>query len=123
LASTALGERLAALYAAFNARRIDTILEQMSGEVDWPNAWEGGRLQGKQAVRDYWTRQWAEIDPTVEPRAFTTLPDGRVAVDVRQTVRSLDGARLGEGDVRHVYAFDGDLVTRMDVEETADPSA
>jgi hypothetical protein len=116
LASTALAERLAALYAAFNAREIDTVLEQMSAEVDWPNAWKGGRLHGREAVRAYWTRQWSEIDPTVEPRAFTTLPDGKVAVDVRQTVRSLDGTLLAEGDVRHVYAFDGDLVTRMDVE-------
>jgi hypothetical protein len=119
LASTALAERLAALYAAFNAREIDTVLEQMSGEVDWPNAWEGGRLRGREAVRAYWLRQWSEIDPTVEPQAFTTRPDGRIAVDVHQKVRSLDGALLAEGDVRHVYAFDGDLVTRMDVEENA----
>jgi hypothetical protein len=117
VAETALAERLTALYAAFNARQIDAILEQMSAEVDWPNAWEGGRLRGREAVRAYWTRQWSEIDPTVEPQASTTLPDGRIAVDVRQTVRSLDGTLIGEGDVRHVYAFDGDLVTRMDVEE------
>jgi hypothetical protein len=119
LASTAVAERLTALYAAFNAREIDTVLEHMSEEVDWPNAWEGGRIHGREAVRDYWLRQWSEIEPTVEPQAFTTLPDGRVAVDVRQTVRSLDGALLREGDVRHVYAFDGDLVTLMDVEEGA----
>lgn len=119
MASTALAERLAALYAAFNAREIDTILEQMSGDVDWPNAWEGGRLHGTEAVRAYWLRQWSEIDPTVEPQAFTTLPDGRIVVDVRQTVRSLDGTLLAEGDVWHVYAFDGDLVARMDVEENA----
>jgi hypothetical protein len=93
------------------------VLEQMSAEVDWPNAWEGGRVHGREAVRVYWLRQWSEIDPIVEPQDFTTLPDGRVAVDVRQIVRSLDGALLGEADVRHVYAFDGDLVTRMDVED------
>jgi len=27
-----------------------------SDDVDWPNAWEGGRLHGKDAVRDYWRK-------------------------------------------------------------------
>ena len=34
-------------------------------DVDWPNAWEGGRLRVPEAVREYWTRQWAAIDPSV----------------------------------------------------------
>jgi hypothetical protein len=68
-------------------------------------------------VRDYWSRQWAAIDPTVEPGAVTTRPDGKVAVDVHQLVRSLDGTLLGEGDVVHVYSFRGALIARMDVED------
>lgn len=114
---SARAERLSDLYAAYNARELETVLEQLSPEVDWANAWEGGRVHGRDAVRDYWTRQWAEIDPTVEPQSVTELPDGSVAVDLRQTVRDLDGALLAESDVRHVYRFDGELVARMDVEE------
>jgi hypothetical protein len=91
----------------------------MSPDVDWPNAWEGGRVRGHAGVRDYWTRQWAAIDPAVEPLGFTTRPDGTVAVEVHQVARSLDGALLGEGRVVHVYAFSGDLISRMDVEEPA----
>jgi hypothetical protein len=94
------------------------VLEQMSEDVDWPNAWEGGRVHGRDAVRDYWTRQWSEIDPTVEPKGMEERSDGRLAVEVHQTVRALDGTTLSEGDVRHVYRFDGDLIARMDVEET-----
>ena len=109
-------EHVQALYAAFNAREIDAVLERLSDDVDWPNAWEGGRVHGREAVRDYWTRQWSEINPTVEPRAFVPLPDGGLAVRVHQTVRGLDGALLSEGDVRHVYRFEGELVDRMDVE-------
>jgi hypothetical protein len=109
--------RLRELYRAFNAREIDAVLAAMTEDVDWPNAWEGGRVQGRDGVRDYWTRQWAEIDPTVEPVGFTTRADGSVAVDVDQAARSLDGELLGEGRVVHVYTFDGDLVARMDVEE------
>jgi hypothetical protein len=113
-------ERLRATYAAFNARDIDAVLAQMTADVDWPNAWEGGRVQGRDAVRDYWARQWAAIDPTVEPLGFTTRPDGRVAVDVRQVARALDGSLLADVRVLHVYAFRDDLVARMDVEEPGD---
>ena len=51
--------------------------------------------------------------------AFDSRPDGSVVVEVHQIARALDGALLAEGDVRHVYAFEGDLVVRMDVEEHA----
>jgi hypothetical protein len=112
-------DRLSGLYAAFNARDIDAVLAGMDARVDWPNAWEGGRVVGHEAVRDYWTRQWAAIDPRVEPESFTALSDGRVAVDVHQVVRGLDGAVIAEGRVRHVYVFAGDLVARMDLEEAA----
>jgi hypothetical protein len=42
-------DRLQELYRAFNARDIDTVLDQMTGDVDWPNAWEGGRVRGHYA--------------------------------------------------------------------------
>jgi ketosteroid isomerase-like protein len=93
------------------------MLEQMTEDVDWPNAWEGGRLVGRDAVRDYWTRQWAEIDPHVEPVAITRLPDGRFEVEVAQTVRSLDGSVLSENTVAHTYTIRDGLIVRMDVSE------
>ena len=115
-------QRLRALYAAFNAREIDEVLAALAEDVDWPNAWEGGRLRGRAAVRDYWTRQWAEIDGRVEPVGFVSRPDGRVAVEVDQTVRDLEGALLSEGRVRHVYAFRAGLVVSMDVEQPDSPT-
>jgi hypothetical protein len=107
---------LTELYTAFNARQIDAVLVAMTDDVDWPNAWEGGRLRGKEAVRDYWTRQWSEIDPRVEPVSFARRPDGRIAVEVQQVVRALDGSLVSEGRVMHVYALRGGLVSGMDVE-------
>ena len=113
---------LRVIYEAFNARDIDVVLAHMTPDVDWPNAWEGGRVHGHDAVRDYWTRQWAAVDPTVEPVAFTTRPDGSIAVEVHQVVRGLDGRHLGDGRVLHVYVLRDGLVARMDVQElsTAD---
>src|SRR5215218_1247521 len=56
-------------YRAFNARDVEAAVELMHPEVDWPNAWEGGRVVGRAAVRDYWKRQFAAISSHVEPRA------------------------------------------------------
>jgi hypothetical protein len=108
---------LRATYEAFNARDVDAALRRMAPDVDWPNAWEGGRVRGHEGVRDYWTRQWSAIDPAVEPVAFATRADGSIAVQVDQVARDLDGALLGRGRVVHVYVFHHDLIVRMDVEE------
>jgi hypothetical protein len=58
-----------------------------------------------------------EIDPHVEPLAITERSDGRLAVTVRQTVRSLDGQLLNDSQVVHVYRLDDGLIHAMDVEE------
>ncbi len=47
-------ETLRRAYRAFNAREVDIATDLMHPEVDWPNAWEGGRVVGRAAVRDYW---------------------------------------------------------------------
>ncbi len=108
---------LRVIYKAFNARDAEEVLPHLTPDVDWPNAWEGGRVHGHEGVRDYWTRQWAAIDATVEPMAFAPRPDGSVAVEVHQVVRDLDGTPVADGRVLHVYVFRGELVARMDVEE------
>jgi len=104
------------MYDAFNARDVEAVIATMRDDVDWPNAWEGDRVHGRDAVRDYWARQFAAIDPTVTPTAFAQRPDGRIAVTVHQVVRSPGGDLLSEGDVLHVYALRDGLVERMDVE-------
>ncbi len=50
---------LSGVYDAFNRRDIDAALARMHPDVDWPNAWEGGRVHGRDAVRAYWERQFA----------------------------------------------------------------
>lgn len=100
-------------------RDIEAVLSQMTADVDWPNAWEGGRVHGHEGVRDYWSRQWASIDTRVEPVAFSARADGSIAVEAHLLARGLDGALLSEGRVVHVYSFRAELVAGMDVEEPA----
>lgn len=105
------------LYEAFNRRDVKAVLAMMSDEVGWPNAWKGGRLVGREAVREYWAAQWAEIDPHVEPLSVLERADGTLAVTVRQVVRSPGGELLGESQVLHVYQLHDGLIRRMDLEE------
>jgi hypothetical protein len=110
-------EILETAYRAFNARDLESALACMHPDVDWPNGMEGGRVQGHSGVRAYWTRQWKQIDSHVEPRSFTTAPDGRVIVDVHQVVRDLDGNLLADQMVQHVYDIQDELVLSMEIRE------
>jgi ketosteroid isomerase-like protein len=105
------------LYGRFNARDIDGVLAHLSPDVDWPNGWEGGYLRGRDEVRAYWTRQWAEIDGKVTPVGFSVEPDGRIDVTVHQVVKNLDGELLQDATVQHVYRLRGDQVEHMEIRE------
>ena len=91
------------------------MLVHLAPGVDWPNGWEGGRIIGREAVRAYWQRQWAAIDPRVEPMAIETDPEGRTHVRVHQLVKSLDGKILDDSKVEHVYDFEGPFIRRMTI--------
>lgn len=109
--------QLLELYGAFNARDIDSVLTAMSADVEWPNGWEGGRLEGREAVRDYWTRQWAEVRLVLTPVRSRERDDGRTEVTVTQVARDPSGFVLAREEVRHVYELDDDgLVRRMHTE-------
>src|SRR5262245_48680248 len=101
------------MYGAFNARDIDTVVAGMHNEVDWP--WEGGRLHGRQSVRDYWLRRWRMIDPKVEPVAFDVDPENRIIVRVHQLMCDLDGNFISAGVLEHVYRMQDGLVRSMEM--------
>lgn len=104
-------------YRGFNARDIDTVLSLMQPDVHWPNGWEGGYVQGQEAVREYWTRQWQEIDPTVNPAHITPMEDGRVNVTVHQIIKDMQGNIQFDGKLHHIYTFTNGLISKMEIEE------
>ncbi|OYW74462.1 MAG: hypothetical protein B7Z37_17695 [Verrucomicrobia bacterium 12-59-8] len=108
-------ERLRAAYAAFNARDIEAALALMTPDVAWPRAFKGGFVRGPEEVRAYWTEQWSEIDPHVEPLAFHPEDDGRILVEVHQVVRDLAGTLLADDRVGHRFAFERGLIQGMEV--------
>jgi len=115
-------ELLRYAYAAFNARNIDAALATMHPDVEWPNGMEGGTVHGHQGIREYWTRQWTLIDPHVEPVGFAQTDDGRIAVDVRQTVRDREGNLLVDQRVQHVYRIEERLVRSMEIVDAPAPA-
>lgn len=115
---------IAEAYAAFNRRDLDAVLAMMSETVSWPKVSEGGRASGKGEVRAYWTHQWLEVDPHVDPIEVLDRGESGVHVRVHQIVKNLDGVVLSEGEVWHVYTFADGLIERMDVGTSeGDPSA
>ena len=110
-------EFLKQVYQRFNARDIDAVLAALHSDVTWANGMEGGHVHGREAVRSYWTRQWATVDPRVEPTAFSTGVDGVTIVEVHQTVRDLQGAVLVDQMVGHIFRIENSLITRFDIRE------
>jgi ketosteroid isomerase-like protein len=113
--NSVMAHRIHNLYAAFNDRNSDFVVEQMTPGVEWPRAFKGGFVQGQDAVRAYWEDQWREIDPRVDPVSIEPLEDGRVDVEVHQVVRDLEGNLIADSIVHHIYSFDGEAISRMEV--------
>jgi hypothetical protein len=107
-------------YAAFNKRDIDGALALMKQDVRWPRASEGGKVVGKEEIRAYWTRQWSEFDPHVEPLAMTEEDGGRIRVRVHQLVKSRHGDILSDSEVVHVFSMNSGLIAAMDLRDEAD---
>ena len=114
------------LYERFNARDIDGVLASLADDVAWANGMDGGHVQGHAGVREYWTRQWDQVSPRVEPVGFRRMTDGAVFAEVRQSVFDLEGKPLQgqthglkDKTVGHVFRFRDSKVTRFDIEDVA----
>ena len=114
------GQLIAQAYAEFNRRNIEAALSLMTENVSWPKASEGGRAQGKEEIRAYWTRQWQEFDPRVEPLYIIEREAGTFEVRVHQLVKSLDGDVLADTEVGHVFTIENGLIARMDLKDNPD---
>ena len=105
------------MYDAFNRRDFEAVLAVMHSDVEWPNGWEGGWVHGRDAVREYWKRQFEVLDSQVHPQRFTSELDGRIAIDVHQVVHGKDGKLVADRVVQHVYELRDGLIQRMEIRE------
>ena len=123
-------DALRQMYDRFNARDADGVLASLAEDVLWANGMDGGHVHGREAVREYWTRQWGMIRAQVEPVRFDAAADGSVVVMVRQTVRDLEGRPLHDQThgledklVGHVFRFRDGKVSRFDIRDVPERDA
>lgn len=114
------------MYDRFNARDIEGVLASLADDVAWANGMDGGHVHGREAVREYWTRQWTIVSPHVEPVSFAEAAGGAIVVTVRQSIRDLEGRPLQEQAhglqdkvVAHVFRFRDGTVARFDIQEAS----
>ena len=113
-ATTREFELLRAAYAAFNTRESEAA-SVTTPDVEWWRAFKGGFVCGHQAIREYWTQQWSEIDPHVEPISFHHEGAAQVIIDVHQVIRDLKGDLLADEQVGHRFTIRGGLIAAMEV--------
>ena len=106
------------LYDAFNRREIETIISLMRSDVKWANGLEGGFVYGRDAVREYWTNQFKDIQPQLETLKFETDENNRNVVTVHQIIRDLQGNLLADATVQQVFTIEDGLISLYELGET-----
>src|SRR5438128_9181186 len=102
------------VYELFDSRDIESVRAAMHPHVIWANGMEGGHVHGRDEVRSYWKRQWAILNPHVEPVEISSNGEGDVVVKVHQVVRDPKGNLLADRMVIHVFQIQNGLIQRFE---------
>ena len=111
-------ELLQNLYDAFNNGEIETIISFMRPGVKWANGVEGGFVYGRDAVREYWTNQFKDIQPELETLKFETDKNDRNVVTVHQVIKDLQGNLLVDATVRQIFTIEDGMISLYEIGET-----
>ena len=106
------------LYDAFNNREIETIISFMRPDVKWANGVEGGFVYGRDAVREYWTNQFKDIQAELETLKFETDENNRNVVTVHQVIKDLQGNLLADATVQQIFTIEDGLISLYEIGET-----
>jgi SnoaL-like domain len=111
-------EFLEKLYAAFNERRFDELITMMHPDVEWENGMQGGFIQGRENVREYWRKQVEFIVSHLEPLKFETDDAGREVIGIHLTVSDLSGNVLLDKTAKHIFTFKDGLIVKFEIADT-----
>ena len=106
------------IYDAFNKREIETVLAMMADDVKWANGMEGGFVYGRDAVREYWRKQFETMRSQLEPLDYETDERQRDVVTVRLVIRDLAGNLLLEKTVQQIFTIENNLISLFEIGDT-----
>ena len=106
------------LYAAFNNRELETIISVMHPDVKWATGVEGGFVYRRNAVREYWTKQYQMIQVQLEALKFETDERNQNIVTVHQVVSDLPGNLLVDMTVQQIFTIDNGSIVLYEIGET-----
>jgi hypothetical protein len=106
------------LYEAFNKREIETIISLMQPDVKWANGMDGGFVYGRDAVREYWLKQFETMRSRLEPLEYETDENNRSVVIVRIVIRNPEGDLLLEKTVRQIFTIENGLISLFEIGDT-----
>ncbi|MBC7670677.1 MAG: nuclear transport factor 2 family protein [Gemmatimonadaceae bacterium] len=108
---------LTRFFDAYNRNDWVAFSTLVTADIDWPNQTGAGRVIGQDAMEAYWMETSRSIRVELAASAFAVQPDGRIAVDIHQTVHNASTGKLwSDTCVRHYYTFRDGLIARMDTE-------
>ena len=102
------------IYRDFNERNIESVIDNMAADVQWANGMEGGYVCGRDAVHEYWTRQFGLINSKVTPLKIEEDKD-TVKIEVHQVVHDLNGNLLADEIVEHNFHLRNGSIARFDI--------
>lgn len=115
--SDVMGDRIALLarmYEAFNSKDLDALMAGTHPDVVWPDFIAGGVIRTREALRDYWARQFAMVDPEASPIEYFPLSDDRVRVKIHYVIRSATGGVWTDEIRTNTFHFRDGLVVGME---------
>jgi len=104
------------LYKNFNDRKIDAVIAHTTPDVKWANGMEGGYVHGHHELKDYWTRQFALINPKVTPYEIE-LDGDNAKIKIHQVVYDLSGQLLQNKKLFHHFHMQHDKVEQFEIGE------
>lgn len=104
-------------YEAFNRRDALALTPLFHADVEWPDILEGGVVSGRQAVFDYYARQFETMEPDARIIDMRDQPPQRVVVDIQYAVRDLQGNLWSDTQATLAYDFRDGLISRLTVLE------
>jgi hypothetical protein len=90
----------------------------MQPDVKWANGMEGGFIYGRDAVCEYWRKQFEVVQGQLEPLRFEIDDRNRHVVTVHLVVRDLEGNPLLEKTVQQIFTFDNGLISLFEISGT-----